>query len=316
MMEIRKQTAQGVGGLVVAALFATLVSFSAFDYRLSLQGSDIHSYIYNYDRYDQLFQGREMSLIESVLFEVHFHFWFQTLSDFLDGPEFALRAITLGSCFILAFACMYRNNWSFIPVILVLLHPRFLDFVSSQQRLALALSVLVFSFLFVGYFGRVLGLALSASFHTYIFVISAAFFIYVFEAWKGWRYRYIVLSAVGLVFVSVVMAPLILGLLGDRRAEIDVRTTGLLYTAMWVATYAVFAYFNWDRLNSAFGFLFFVSAFSAIAAYAIGAYSERYIALSIVFMALSGVIGDWRYQRPFLIVYLLNVCISYLYWLG
>jgi len=316
MPYLRRQVVPVVVALCVSLLLALLVANVIVDFRLTRETSDIYAYVRNYDRYERLYFGRSLSELEFLLYEVHFHYWFQELSDFIGDPIDVLRGITFLSCFTFAFASMYRDSWRLAPVLLILSHPRFLDFVSSQQRLSFALTVCVLAILLCGYFfARAVLFLVAASFHTYVAVLLSATVLYTIGVWREWRYRYVLLLGVGLVAVAVVLAPLILGILGDRRADSEGGATGMLYTAMWLGTYAVFGFLYKKRLNSIFGFLFMFSALSALAAFAVDAYSERYISLSIVFMALSGVVRDLRRDGVFFCVYTVNVGVSYAYWL-
>lgn len=316
MLAVRKHVAPVGMAIFASLLFALLVANLTFDFRLSRESSDIYSYIRNYDRYERVYYRLSMSELELLLYEVHFHYWFQELSDYIGDPIDVLRGITFLSCFTFAFSSMSRSSWRLVPVLLILSHPRFLDFVSSQQRLAFALSICVLAILFFGFFlARAVFFLVAASFHTYVVVLLSATVLHTVGVWRDWRYRYVLLLGAGLVFVAVVLAPLILGILGDRRADDEGGATGILYTAMWLGTYAVFGVFYSKRLNSVFGFLFIFSALSALAAFAVDAYSERYIALSIVFMALSGVVRDLHRDSVFWVVYMLNAGVSYVYWL-
>jgi len=300
---------------IVSVIYALLLSNYFFDIRLRVVSSDINVYISNFDRYERVFLRRDLGFFDYLLSEVHFHYWFNYLSVNYVEPEFLLRCLTFVSAFVLLFCFFYCNGVKAYPFVILFFHPRVIDFISSQQRLAFAFAILIFSMFFLVRYVRALFYALAFSFHTYSAVIVFGFFLggwsrIVSSKWVGYLSPIILL-----VFFSVVLKTLLLQYFDDRRAYIDAQTIGDKYMLMWVITYIAFSYLNFKTIKNVFGFMYLLFAFSAVVAHLLGEYSERYISMSILMMAF---VGYSRVGLGFVVFYgifVLNMFFSYYYWI-
>lgn len=300
---------------IMAVIFGLFISYPIFNLRLANDGSDIHNYIRLYDRFSSFVGFEGLTWLEYLTKEVLFHYLFEVLSVLLGSPEFALRFIS----FVAASAVFYKSittGAGWLPVsILLAFHPRFLDLFSSQQRFALALAV------FVVLCGALRGrwLAVSAvglgAIHTYFVVLGGAVVVRkVSRVMLGDSRVRLFCVALVLAFVTTVLSEYILDMVGDRRIDADRKTLGGLYAVMWLITYGVILFSVPNLILSLPGFLFAMSAASAVLATLSGIYAERFVAASIVFLMISSVRLDAGALKAVFLVIALNLVFSHYYW--
>jgi hypothetical protein len=107
----------------------------------------------------------------------------------------------------------------------------------------------------------------------------------------------------------------ILGLLGDRRAGIGEVRIALYYMLMFALTFSVIAFLDRKIWTEFFGFLVIVSFVSAVASVFLGLFWSRWIALALIFLALSGFLPRGQAFLVFGGVYGLNLSLSFYFWL-
>lgn len=193
------------------------------------------------------------------------------------SPDQIFMLISVFVLWRFVFEVATRAGWVYV---ILLLNPLIVDFAFSQLRLAFAVAVL--SFFWTGQRGRVVTITayvLCFSIHTAIFLFAVMHFAArKFSAPN--RISLLVLVFTG-ALIAVMIGPLrevILGVVGDRRAEYKDMSSSLPYLSFWIAMFFLLL-FRWkktiEKLDGRYAVivlsLVFVNAF-------FGGYSTRFIA--------------------------------------
>ena len=160
------------------------------------------------------------------------------ISAAFEDPRRGLLIISW-FCIVVYAAHMIRSglHWA---VFLFLLNPLVVDLVMSQTRSALAVALLLIASKIEQRYFRLFLAALATAVHSVVLILLAGYWIskmirgstgLLSERQKG-----ILAFVVALVFAFMLTSfrALILGSVGDRRAELDVRSGSILYLAFWM----------------------------------------------------------------------------------
>lgn len=318
-LTIRRSALVYVAALLAAIAFGYLVAGPVFWKLEANEGSDIHAYVLLYRRYSALLEGNVQSLLGYVLMEVHFHYWFEQLSEFLGGPLDALQWLAFASAAVIVLACQNGKQKTLLLSLVILAHPRALALMAAQQRMAVSLAVFLVATNFRNPLLRYGLFALAISFHTYAIVLVGAYVLYDFVLNRRYSVKWNVVAVVitvGIVLVTVVLRDYALQQLGDRRAELSGSGgTGLLYTLMWVLTGAAIHALAPRFLFTPFGAMFYMLLASGAVAAALNLYSERYFAIAVVALAAAQIDLKGHRLAGFMAVYGLNLALSMYFWL-
>ena len=318
-MRVKKASIWVLFRLLASAMFGVVIATIVFDLRLAEWSSDIHTYVANYDRYSTYLSRSITGPIDFVLGEVPFHVVYEEIARFLDDPYLALRIISFFSAATMFFLASGATSQTLFIAFFILVHPRVLDMLASQQRIALALAIALIG---VQASSRLLrwGLILgSATLHTYVFNLAfVASGLWIRDLFESPKWRLSVLIAIGglSIMLFVVAQQYILATLGDRRAGIGEVRIGLYYMLMFAMTFSVIAFLDRKIWTELFGFLVIVSLLSAVVSVVLGLFWSRWIALALVFLAMSGFLPRGQALLVFGGVYGMNLLLSYYYWLS
>jgi hypothetical protein len=291
---VRKTTIISMLIIVVSIIYAFVIAVFVFEYRYALLSSDIHNYIRYYDRYSLYYYEYSLTVIDFIRSEIVFHFIYENISNILGGPKLALQYISFWSALVISITVLLKKNnyYSFVITMLLLTHPRILNLLSSQQRMAFAISI--FLLLYSDnkkYIFKYIGI-MTATIHTFMAVIWA-FIIgqkYIYELLLIGKNKreisiYYLIWIVMLAFMLISLQEVMLTLIGDRRIDVASQTIGIYYTIMWIGTLTVIVVLYPKVVNNVMGMLFVFCGALAIFSTLYGYYSERYIALAYIFLS-------------------------------
>lgn len=272
----------------------------------------------------------------------------ETLSELTASPLLALKVISCVAALVFIVALLRRRAENWLLSLLILLHPRFLDLVSSQQRSALALALFISALDAQTWVRRWALYALATSIHTVGAALVVSSVIYsmgdripalLFRSSRetspdrpcdhdsrlgnGGRWiseeglqTLIVLGGILLIASLLSFGLESLGsLVDDRRTLAGYRSGGGMYMGMWLGTFVAFVLLRPDLMLDVSGYFFCTFMLAATLGWFSGAYTARYIAISIPFLALSTAQFSRRDWALFFPIITLNTGLSYWYWL-
>ena len=261
------------------------------------------------------------SISDYVSNEYLWHFGVSYLNKSLNIPlENIFLTISFFCLFIFSF---YIFKYTHPAAVLLLINPIIITFVFSQFRSALAVSILLSVIATKRYFIIFLGMLLAPFIHTVSVLIIAMFFasnIGYFLYSKhvvGYKLLAFYLFMIGF-FCSLITGPLrkvILGYLGDRRAEYSDSSSSLLYSLFWVFAFLVFLVQDrrfFSKLINAYAFIVLsIAATSPLT----GSYTTRFIAMFFPLIIISML--DLKDNHRLLVVglYIAYSLLQWIYWL-
>jgi hypothetical protein len=315
VIQIKRSSAYAAFGLMCSGLYAYFVANFVFFWRYASPSSDIHNYVAGSDRYINYLAYRTNSWIDYISNEISFHYIYMSISQAVNDPIFGLQLISVFSS-VLIFYAVFPRRISVLPLFSLILHPRVLDLLASQQRFALAMALFIVIILFMRGSNRGLATIPVATFHT--FFIVPAVLTFAFDKLNerfDLKTKYIALAMASVLFVFGQEAAL--GFIGDRRAEtFDGKSFGFYYLLMWILTYSAVIVSNRRVVDNVFGFLFVFTAMLSVLSASLGLYSERYVSASILFLLMFASSKKTINIKFISLVVLLNMLLSYYYWIG
>lgn len=257
--------------------------------------------------------------MDSLSNEVLWHEMLRALSDNLGMSTETIFSIISALC-IFSFS-IYLARAQTPLAILFLINPLIIEFAFSQLRLALAVSLCLLALLFRSRL-LILNIALisaAAFIHTSVILLI---FVYWFSRVvlktesSGFRI-YCALLAIGLC-TSVILGPLreiILGTMGDRRAQYYVASNSFLYLSMWILVMLVQGLQNksyFTKGQNAFSTLIIsIAIFNNV----LGFVSTRFIALAFPLL-ISSLLDLRGIQKTGLLsLLILFTAFQWAYWL-
>lgn len=314
-MFLKRIRLHNVFGAFLVIPYVFLVTQTVFLWKQENLKGDIANYISLYDRYARYIAYRTQNWLDYITNETVFHYLYYELSKFLDDPQAALQVLSGAASLMTFFALLPRRRANMIYMIL-LLHPRVLDLMSSQVRFALAISIFVLLIKFSSSRLRGIYSMPLATIHT--FFMAASVFVIAFDKYLSRRSTFMAYAqAVGISIALVFGAEVVLSFLGDRRADwSDInKSFGAAYLAMTVLTYIPIVYTNRNIVFHVFGFLFVVTGISAVFTSLAGGYAERYVSSSIIFLLAYS--SQASVKKPIIVfpILLVNLILSSYFWL-
>jgi hypothetical protein len=203
---------------------------------------------------------------------------------------------------------------SFFAIILLIIHPRFLDLALSQQRNFFALAILVTGLLIArrSLFLACLVLMLASFMHLSMLLFISLFFVYkIIERFKLNNFLLIFLATILSIFLIVVyiFAESMLG-----RQVLFVQSS-YLYSIMWLSLTIFYLFIKGSAIRSEFGFIFYILILMQFLSMPFGGYSSRFVALAIPFLAIS--ISHENIKSPMLLILIFIVWVlSFYFWIN
>ncbi|SFP43770.1 hypothetical protein [Qipengyuania nanhaisediminis] len=314
-MLIRKSKIYASLATILVIPYVFIVTQVVFLRKIQSDRGDIAGYIANYDRYVEYISYTTRSWIDYITNETIFHYIYFELSQYLADPEFALQVLAGLSSAVLILAVFPRDK-SNIVFLILLLHPRVLDLMSSQIRFAVAISMFIVVLMAIQNRMRGLFALPISTIHT--FFLAAGLFTAFFDHYLYKRriiHAYAIALSIALVLVFG--AELFLSYIGDRRSELNdgAKSFGLAYLVMTLFTYLTIIHQNKKMVYNVFGFLCIVSGASAIFTAIIDGYAERYVSSFIVFFLAYA--SQVKIQNTIFVfpVVMLNLLLSLYFWI-
>ena len=326
-MKIKKENLYVIISFVLLLIICYMAISVIFFKKISLSpSSDFNAYINNYMRFSERIWPKIDNLIDWFLNSASFHFLYEWLSIISGSPEYSLFGLSLVSGIGLVCLAVRRFSFTYLLPLLLLSHPRFLDLVVGQVRMALALVVFALALNIKNKSLSFLLIIAAVSIHLGIIIPIMAFFIYllskiikrlvhmeVFES-AGWR-RFDLLNLLAIfalpssyiIIVNIDFIQMIRG--------IDAGAGGDLYILMWVFTALGILFFAPVTLSFLHGFLFYSMIGLVSLGFFFDVYTSRIIALAIFFLAISLGRLSTSQQSVLYPIILPNLFLSYYYWI-
>jgi|TARA_Y100001001_G_scaffold163466_3_gene192513 hypothetical protein len=206
----------------------------------------------------------------------------------------------------------------------LLFNPLFIDFVVSQSRLALTMSILTVGYLLYKRGSRafIAPLVIAPFIHTssilFIFLIGVAL---IFQNYVPARtsLRFFIATTTGLI-ISILTGPLlvtVLSSLEDRRVNYEDMNSPLIYTLFWICLYFYYFLINFAT-NSAKTDVFYISvSVLSIVVFGLvfGGYPIRFVAACFPFIVSSFFELPGRFRHLIFIYYFAMTFALWFFWL-
>lgn len=213
-----------------------------------------------------------------------------------------------------------KNSW----VLLLIVNPLVVDFAFSQLRLALAVSLLVWSYLLSGKYRALSSVFLIGALfiHSATAIFVVIYFVVRFLGWASGRYdlkvsvEFAVLFLTG-ALISVAIGPLrevILSAIGDRRVDYPDMTSSVQYSLFWIGLLGMSFVFAKNVIRSELN-RYAIVIISIVAVNVLhGGYSTRFLAAAFPFLLnLTLSFGGAARFVPW--IFVLYAGLQWLYWL-
>ena len=252
------------------------------------------------------------SSIYQYLIELHFYFWLAVLSGFFQDDELLLRIITLFLTFMLIYptlssAAQLRNRGLLFAILIVLfMHPRFLDLVISNIRSASALVFVFYSLRVNGTKLKLLLMSIAATFH--LAVLAPIFLHLLHLFWRRLPQRlsnssilaWLVLLATGILIMA---AKIIFPTRGSSDWE-----GGLVYTISIIILAAYTFLIGKSKANNEFVFITLGLISLVVWGSLLGYSTMRYFSFFFPFFAVMILLYD---RRPQVLVFTFILWLSF-----
>ncbi|ESY97611.1 MULTISPECIES: hypothetical protein [unclassified Mesorhizobium] len=277
---------------------------------------DLQNYIMNFDNGAYYVSADAASVVEWYAQE---YLWRKSIYALKES--FELRSIfsALALVALLIFSTYVAVKASAPAYLLLLVHPQLVDLAFSQVRSATAMAAMYLALLLPWRLLKYGFVAVATFIHSAVLVFVGAFAVgQLITRFNVARRHHILISA-GYIGAVVVAATLLksylLGSIGDRRATIEVNTSGFLLTIM-VTAYAVpFIFFNQMFSRKFAAFIGLLASSLCFAMYLYNQNGIRFVALSLpaLAVAISG-IPDVQWRRLTLTAAVASQVIFFGYW--
>lgn len=245
--------------------------------------------------------------------------WATFLSQLHRGmglsPDQIFFLITTLVLWRFAFEVGTRAGWLYV---LLLLNPLVVDFAFSQLRLAFAMALI--SFVWRGQRNSAVTVVVyvaCAAIHTSIVLFALMHFLA--NRLDKVRFSQAFYLAIAGFMISIAIGPLreiILGLIGDRRAEYHDMSSSIVYLFFWLIMWAMLLY-RWKNTIRSVDGRYALLILSIIAMNVVVAgYSTRFIVAAFPSMLIT--MSQWRSMsiNELAILFISYSVLQWLYWLG
>ena len=240
--------------------------------------------------------------------------------SWLSGSDnAALSMVTFFLSYVISRFVLIRST-SLITFIL-LLNPVLIELVSSQLRLALAFSLILIFYNRGGYLFRVGVLLMVMLIHTASILIIAVLWYaqFITRAFRGQSAAFFIVAIVVPVLIFAgLLGPgreLVLGAIGDRRAEYVVDAVGVGFTSVWILYLTVALYHGKKSFESSSTVVAFFFVLLFLLLNAMGAYGLRFLTVAYPHFIVSTNYFNGYYKILFLLVFLNFQLLQWLYFI-
>lgn len=286
---------------------------------VSIRGApfpDLQNYIMNFDKGAYYVSPDAASVVEWYAQE---YLWRKSIYALKESFELGSIFSVLALIALLIFSTYVAVKASAPAYLLLLIHPQLIDLAFSQVRSATAMAAIYLALLLPWRLLKYGFVAVAAFIHSAVLVFVGAFAVgQLITRFNVARRHHILISA-GYIGAVVVAATLLksylLGSIGDRRAMIEVNTSGFLLTIM-VTAYAVpFMFFNQMFSRKFAAFMVLLASSLCFAMYLYNQNGIRFVALALpaLAVAISG-IPDVQWRRLTLTAAVASQIIFFGYW--
>lgn len=255
------------------------------------------------------------NIINFFTYELVWNFSIAYLTrDLGISTDVIFNVITVVVIWRFAYEVVVRAGWLYMPL---LLNPLIVDLAYSQLRIAFAIAAL--SFFWRGDKNRVLtiiGYILCVAIHTTV-IIFGVIHVLVHRLKKPTLIGVVGLILAG-VFVAFAIGPMrgiILGAVGDRRADYINMSSTPLYLSYWVFLLTLLV-FRWRKSLESIDARYAVVILSIVSSNLLfDGYPTRFLA--VAFPSIIIAMSEWK-SRPFglaTIVFIPYMIVQWMYWL-
>lgn len=277
---------------------------------------DLQNYVQNFDKRAYYVSPDTASLIDWYAQE---YLWRKGIYALKESFELASIFSTLTLISLVVISVYVAVKASSPAYILLLIHPQLIDLVFSQVRSAVAMAAIYLALLLPWRLVKYALVGIAPFIHSAVLVFAGAFAVGQIITGSdicGRRHVLISTCYIAAIVVAVtILKSYLLGSIGDRRATIEITTSGFLLTMM-VTAYAVpFLFF--DHLFSR-KFAAFVVVLASSLCFGMYLYNQngiRFVALAIPALAVAiSSIPDLHWRRLTLIAALASQVVFFGYW--
>ncbi|MGX7873682.1 hypothetical protein ACVDG5_013770 [Mesorhizobium sp. ORM6] len=277
---------------------------------------DLQNYILNFDKDAYYVSPDAASLIEWYAQEYLWRKGIYALKESFDLASI-FSALTLVA--LLIFSVYVTIKASNPAYLLLLIHPQLIDLAFSQVRSATAMAAIYVALLLPWRLIKYTFVTAAAFIHSAVLVFVGAFAIgQLITRIDIFRRHHVLVSASYIAVVVVALTILksyLLSLIGDRRATIEVNTSGLLLTTM-VTAYAVPFIFFYQMFSRKFAaFIVLLASSLCFAMYIYNQNGIRFAALTLPALAVAiSSIPDTHWRRITLVAAVASQVVFFGYW--
>lgn len=277
---------------------------------------DLQNYIMNFDKGAYYVSSDPASIVEWYAQE---YLWRKGIYSLKEIFELASIFSVLTLITLVIFSVYVTVRAAAPTYILLLLHPQLIDLAFSQVRSAVAMAVIYLALLLPWRVVKYAFVAVAAFIHSAVLVFAGAFavgqLITRFETFK----RHSVLISAGYIAVVIialtVLKSYLLGSIGDRRADIEINTSGFLLTAMVTAYALPFIFFHRMFSRKFAAFVVVLASALCFALYLSNQNGIRFVALALPALAVAiSAIPDTHWRRLTLAAAVAAQVVFFGYW--
>lgn len=281
------------------------------EYRDVLQYIQNINMIKNYG-FDILYQ--KDSLISMISQEIYWGYILAVIGELPVDPKLALFCISSFSFFIISYFT-FRNS-DYLIAFLILCNPLMITFVYDQVRSSFAFSIILIALLSKKKYLLILLMCLSLFIHTamtiIIFGLMLSNFLIKLPTENILAKKLVVLLTAFLIaFILTHSLGLILGMIGDRRAEYNDIHSSILFGSFWYIALTLVTLSKEISKETLF-MIFILSLFTFNTL--MGGYGGRFLAIQLPFFAITLSHIERNYMKVIFIAYIFNNSIQWLFY--
>ena len=285
--------------------------------------------LFNYtDRIIYLLNGgkeREFFGISFLFSEVVWKYILIYMTMLIKDPWIIVSIISFVSLFIYTYIVLKKTNNYFL--LILLFNPMFIELVMGQIRIAFAFALFLIAYeLLVSNKLKILSYGLIIIIpliHTAMLIIIAVFsYIYFFNSYfKNIKYYYIwaIISALVLSLLLKYGADILLLSVGDKRANYSqvIEASSIKYSLFWFILSILIFMFSTTIKKEENNIIIFSLIMMSIFFFSslIGAYGQRYVAISIPLILISISFFKQKYQVYLYSLIFIYLLLQHYYWM-
>lgn len=305
----------------IAILYALIITSIPWDI---IRGAQFEDYLNYIQRINDLkgvgtsYINPRGSILGALTSESLWGYLLLAVANSSINPDYFLTAMSLITLSTISYYIL-RNTPVMFGVIL-LTNPLMIDFVMSQHRNALAISLLIYAIMVDKKFIFCLLATVAAFIHTASLVIFSGYLFCEIISKNNITNKFFlkktitIIAGIAIGLALTLGRELILGSIGDRRVEYNAESVSLLYASFWFLLLAALLLFYKKKYDPIYYFTILnLTTFTLLAF--LNTYSVRFLAIAYPFIIIC--IYNLKKNFPILLFALLifNQAIQWYFWI-